>query len=75
LALANATHSVQEVAMFVYLTSGTTGLRSGTIQRFFRDVHAGAQHVTSGPGVVRNAGRALARLAEGQHWNFGDLVS
>jgi indole-3-acetate monooxygenase len=74
LALMNATRSAREVASFVYVAGGTTSLRAGTIQKLFRDVQAGAQHVTSGPGAVRNAGRALAGLAADRDWMFVDLV-
>jgi alkylation response protein AidB-like acyl-CoA dehydrogenase len=73
-ALTHATWSVQEVGMFVYLAGGTTALRSGTIQRLFRDLHAGTQHVTSSPPVVRKVGQQLAGLAEGKRWLFLDLV-
>ena len=73
LAMAHATWSSQEVAAFVYASAGTTALRAGTIQRLFRDMHAGTQHVTSAPPVVRAAGRELAGLAAGRTWTFLDL--
>src|SRR5438093_8221006 len=41
LAMANVTWSAHEVAVFVYKAVGTTGLRAGTIQRLYRDMHAG----------------------------------
>jgi alkylation response protein AidB-like acyl-CoA dehydrogenase len=74
LAMANATWSSHEVAAFVYKSAGTTALRAGTIQRLFRDMHAGTQHVTSAPPVYRAIGRELGGLAEGQKWMFLDLV-
>jgi indole-3-acetate monooxygenase len=74
LALAHATWSVQEVAAFVYKSAGTTALRAGTLQRLFRDMHAGTQHVTSAPPVFRAVGRELVGLAGGQRWQFLDLV-
>ena len=74
LALANITKELHEVASFVYLTGGTTALRHGTLQRLYRDVHAGTQHVTSGPAVWQTCGRELIGIAEGQHWQFLDLV-
>jgi indole-3-acetate monooxygenase len=67
-ALQNATWSVQEIGSWVYLASGTTGLRAGRLQQIFRDLHAGTQHITSAPMVVRATGRELAGLAEGQEW-------
>jgi alkylation response protein AidB-like acyl-CoA dehydrogenase len=74
LALTNATWSAQKVGSFVYFAGGTNALRAGAIQRFFRDLHAGTQHIASAPPVIRHAGRELAGLAEGQQWFFVDLV-
>jgi alkylation response protein AidB-like acyl-CoA dehydrogenase len=74
LAMANATWSAQEVAAFVYKTAGTVALRAGTLQRLFRDMHAGTQHITSAPPVIRATGRELAGLASGGRWIFLDLV-
>jgi alkylation response protein AidB-like acyl-CoA dehydrogenase len=74
LALAHATWACHDVAQFVYKTAGTIALRSGIIQRLFRDMHAGTQHITSAPPVIRAAGRELAGLAEGKKWVFLDLV-
>lgn len=67
-ALNNATWSVQEIATFVYKSAGSEALRSGIIQRLFRDVHAGTQHISSSPPIMQSAGRELAGLAEGQCW-------
>jgi alkylation response protein AidB-like acyl-CoA dehydrogenase len=74
LALAHATWACHEIAEFVYTVAGTVALRAGTIQRLFRDMHAGTQHITSAPPVIRNAGRELAGLAPGKTWMFLDLV-
>lgn len=74
LAMANATWSAHEVAAFVYKTAGTVALRAGTLQRLFRDMHAGTQHITSAPGLIRATGRELAGLASGKRWLFLDLV-
>ena len=74
LAMANITWSCHEVCEFVYKTAGTLALRAGTIQRLFRDMHAGTQHITSAPPVFRAAGRELAGLADGKTWLFLDLV-
>jgi alkylation response protein AidB-like acyl-CoA dehydrogenase len=74
LALANITWSCHEVADFAYTAAGTVALRAGTLQRLFRDMHAGTQHITSAPPVIRNAGRELAGVAGGKNWLFLDLV-
>jgi alkylation response protein AidB-like acyl-CoA dehydrogenase len=74
LAMANITWACHDVSEFVYKTAGTLALRAGTIQRLFRDMHAGTQHITSAPPVFRAAGRELAGLAEGKTWLFLDLA-
>jgi alkylation response protein AidB-like acyl-CoA dehydrogenase len=74
LALGHITATLLEVANYVYLAAGTTALRRGTLQRLVRDVHAGTQHVTSGPGMWQACGRELIGLAEGKKWILLDLV-
>jgi alkylation response protein AidB-like acyl-CoA dehydrogenase len=73
-ALCNATESMAEVAEFVYRAAGTDALRSGTIQRLYRDVHGGTQHVSSSPIILQSAGQELAGLAEGKRWSHFSLV-
>jgi alkylation response protein AidB-like acyl-CoA dehydrogenase len=74
LQLPHLTWTLHEVAQFAYKNGGTTALRSGTLQRLFRDVHAGTQHITSAPGVIKATGQELAGLAPGKQWVFLDLV-
>jgi alkylation response protein AidB-like acyl-CoA dehydrogenase len=74
LALYNATWTAEAIANSVYKSGGTTALRSGAMQQFFRDMHAGTQHVTSGPQVIEGAGRALAGLAPDHQWFYMNLV-
>ena len=46
---------------------GTTALRKRSpIERLVRDVHAGTQHITSGPGMWRAAGEELVGAGEQQ---------
>lgn len=73
-AMTHVTAASHEVAQFVYQAAGTSGLRAGTIQRLFRDMHAGTQHVIASPPVWQAQGRELAGLAEGQRWQFLNLV-
>ncbi len=74
LGMAHVTWAAHEVALFVYKSAGTTGLRAGTIQRLFRDMHAGTQHIVASPPVYRGLGRELAGLAQGKTWRFLELV-
>jgi alkylation response protein AidB-like acyl-CoA dehydrogenase len=68
------TRAAHEVAKFVYAASGTTGLRAGAIQRYFRDMHAGTQHVIPSRPILQTVGRKLAGLADGKVWQFLELV-
>jgi alkylation response protein AidB-like acyl-CoA dehydrogenase len=74
LAMAHVQRASHDVAMFVYAAAGTTGLRAGTIQRLFRDMHAGTQHLIASPPVFRALGRELAGLAPKASWRFVDLI-
>lgn len=74
LALYNATWAAEEISGAVYRAGGTTALRAGVLQRYFRDMHAGTQHVTSAPGVVEGCGRHLGGLAPGHDWLYMNLV-
>ncbi|MDY7104784.1 MAG: acyl-CoA dehydrogenase family protein [Actinomycetota bacterium] len=74
LALYHTTWAAEEISLAVYRAGGTTALRSGALQRHFRDMHAGTQHVTSAPAAIENCGRALAGLAPGHEWLYMNLV-
>lgn len=74
LALYNATWTAEEISVFAYTYAGTTALRRGPLQRLFRDIHAGTQHVTSSPAVMASVGTELAGLAPGHDWAFMSLV-
>ena len=74
LAMAQVTTAAHGVATFGYKSAGTTALRAGVIQRLFRDMHAGTQHVVVSPPVFRALGRELSGLAAGQQWRFLELA-
>jgi indole-3-acetate monooxygenase len=73
-ALSHVTWTLFDISHFAYRNAGTSGLRAGTMQRLFRDAHAGTQHITSAPGVIKASGRELAGLAPDSQWVFLDLV-
>ncbi len=73
LALNNVTWAVSDVCMFAYIAGGGLTLRESTIQRFFRDMHAGTQHFTSAARPLADCGRDLLGIAEGQTWTFFEL--
>jgi alkylation response protein AidB-like acyl-CoA dehydrogenase len=74
LAMTHVTWASHQAATFAYSAAGTTGLRAGTLQRLFRDMHAGTQHMIVSPPVFRAIGRELAGLAPDKHWRFVELV-
>lgn len=74
LMLNNTTSAVHAVGQDVYRWAATAALRDGDLQRFFRDLHAGTQHVTSGPVVLQNCGKWLSGLAPDARWVFLDLL-
>jgi alkylation response protein AidB-like acyl-CoA dehydrogenase len=73
-ALYNATWSAEEISLTAYKIAGTTALRTGPMQQYFRDMHAGTQHVTSAPGVIESCGRMLAGLAPGHDWFYMNII-
>jgi alkylation response protein AidB-like acyl-CoA dehydrogenase len=74
LAMAHITWTCHDVAEFAYTAAGTLALRAGTLQRLFRDMHAGTQHVVASPPVFRRTGQMLAGLAPKKRWLFLDLI-
>jgi indole-3-acetate monooxygenase len=74
LALYNATWAAEAISVAVYRAGGTTALRAGVMQRYFRDMHAGTQHITSAPGVIEGCGRYLGGLAPAHDWLYMNLV-
>ncbi len=74
LAMTHVTWAAHQVATFAYKAAGTTALRAGTLQRLFRDMHAGSQHMIVSPPVFRALGQELAGLAPEKHWRFVELV-
>jgi hypothetical protein len=70
----HVTTTAHAVGRFVYAAGGTTALRAGAIERLFRDLHAGTQHVIVSPPIRQRTGCGLAGLAAGRTWRFMELV-
>ena len=72
LSLRHVTDMAAEAATFAYREAGGTSLRDGPLQRCFRDIHAGTQHLHTSSLVFAECGRELAGLAQGEMWGrFG----
>lgn len=74
LSMSHVTSVVADVCSFAYRTGGGVALRDGPLQRCFRDIHAGTQHLHAHPLILRECGRELAGMAEGQGWARFGLV-
>lgn len=75
LACSLAARTALEISQLVHRFAGAQVMRNGTLQRFFRDSHAGTQHRGSSQVVTQQCGRMLSgTLPAGSHWGFFDLV-
>jgi alkylation response protein AidB-like acyl-CoA dehydrogenase len=74
LTLAHSTWTCLDVANWIVDAAATVAVRPSVLQRHFRDMKTGAQHMTSGPTVRQNVGRMLMGAAAWQRWAFTDLV-
>jgi len=74
MALYQVTRMATEVANEVYFMAGTKPIWSSDIQRYFRDIHTGDQHGTSGAVVPEGVGRVLADLAPGHDWAYLSVI-
>jgi alkylation response protein AidB-like acyl-CoA dehydrogenase len=74
LALVHATWTCMGIANWLVDAGATAAIRPGVLQRHFRDMRTGAQHITSGPGVRQNVGLMLTGARAQRRWAFTDLV-
>lgn len=74
LTLAHTTWSCVDIASWAFDAAATVAIYPSVMQRHFRDMKTGAQHITSAPFVRQNAGRMLAGDDARKRWVFLDLV-
>jgi indole-3-acetate monooxygenase len=74
LSLNHVTTAVAEIATFAHRAGGGVALRSGTLQRCFRDMFAATQHRIVSANTLRLCGRELLGLAKDKVWATGGLV-
>lgn len=74
LAKSEAHEAGAEVCTFAYRAAGGTSLRSGVLQRLYREMMTATQHMTASPTILAHCGRDLLGLAEGKQWQLLDLV-
>lgn len=68
LALNVATSTVHDICLFAYKAGGGVSLRAGPIQRYFRDMSAGLQHMHVSRTILRDCGRELLGVAGQKRW-------
>ncbi|PQA85905.1 acyl-CoA dehydrogenase family protein [Hyphococcus luteus] len=66
---------ISENAVFAHINAGGASLRKSRLQRCFRDIHAGTQHVLLSDQIVQACGQVLeGRVGDKAKWNiFGVL--
>jgi alkylation response protein AidB-like acyl-CoA dehydrogenase len=74
LCLAHVTNAVMEIATFAHRAGGGVALRSGILQRCFRDMFAATQHRIVSADMLGECGRELLGLAEDKMWTSRGLV-
>ncbi len=74
LSLNHVTTAVTEVATFAHRAGGGVALRSGILQRCFRDMFGATQHRIVSTNMLGECGRELLGLAEGKEWQSRGLV-
>jgi alkylation response protein AidB-like acyl-CoA dehydrogenase len=74
LALNHVTSVAGEVCAFTFKYGGGIALRDSVLQRCFRDMCAGMQHITTGPGILRECGLELLGVTQGKIWGPRGLI-
>lgn len=74
LSVNQVTYSALRICEAVYHLSGGVGLRAGAIQRCYRDINAGTQHLIVSDLIIQDVGRDLLGIAEGAEWRHHELL-
>jgi len=73
LSLRHVHDAISDVATFAHRSARGASLHNTAMQRFYRDIHSGTQHILMADQIVEECGRALLGLpAPGSQWTvFG----
>lgn len=74
LALNHLTTVANDIAQLAFAYGGGSALRDSVLQRFVRDMMAGAQHAQTSPQILRECAKDLMGIAEGKVWTMRALV-
>jgi alkylation response protein AidB-like acyl-CoA dehydrogenase len=75
LALTHVTAVAAETTAFAYKYGGGTAARVGPLQRCFRDMHTGLQHIVTSPLVLDECSKELLGLSKGLVWASRQMVA
>ncbi|MBT7030050.1 MAG: acyl-CoA dehydrogenase [Rhodospirillaceae bacterium] len=73
LSLVHITAVANDIASLAFTYGGGGALRTSPLQRYVRDMMAGAQHATTGPLILRQCAKDLMGMAEGKVWGVRSL--
>jgi alkylation response protein AidB-like acyl-CoA dehydrogenase len=73
LSLVHVTAVANDIASLAFTYGGGGALREGPLQRYIRDMMAGALHATTGPLILRQCAKDLMDMAEGKVWEVRSL--
>jgi len=66
---------LSEISTSAYRSSGGVALRPSVLQRCYRDVHAGTQHLLLSDQIYQECGRVMLGMASAKaHWNLLGVV-
>ncbi len=64
-----------EITTFTHIRGGGVSLRDSVMQRCFRDLHAGTQHILLSDQIMQGCGKALSgRASKNAHWHMLGLL-
>lgn len=63
-----------EACTFAFRAGGGTSLRSGVMNRIYREMMTASNHFTINPNIVGAAGREIAGVWSDRTWQFYDLI-
>src|SRR5258708_36310280 len=66
----HSTTVATNIVTFALRYGGGKATRNGAIQRCFRDMQTGAQHITTSPLILAECGRELMGFGKGKVWGF-----
>ena len=71
LAMRHIHETVSEVCTFAHKAGGGVSLRASVLQRCYRDIHAGTQHILLSDQIIQDCGKVLLGMSPpAQHWTI-----